>query len=33
MAGTLLGVLPVLALFCALQKDFIAGLASGAVKG
>jgi ABC-type glycerol-3-phosphate transport system permease component len=33
MAGTLLAVLPVLVLFFALQKDFIAGLASGAVKG
>jgi len=33
MAGTLLAVLPVLALFFALQRDFIAGLASGAVKG
>jgi ABC-type glycerol-3-phosphate transport system permease component len=33
MAGTLLAVLPVLILFFALQKDFIAGLTSGAVKG
>jgi multiple sugar transport system permease protein len=33
MAGTLLGVLPVAILFFVLQKDFIAGLASGAVKG
>ncbi len=33
MAGTLLSVLPVVALFFVLQKDFIAGLASGAVKG
>jgi ABC-type glycerol-3-phosphate transport system permease component len=33
MAGTLLAVLPVTLLFSALQKDFIAGLASGAVKG
>jgi multiple sugar transport system permease protein len=33
MAGTLLAVLPVLVLFFVLQKDFIAGLASGAVKG
>jgi ABC-type glycerol-3-phosphate transport system permease component len=33
MAGTLLAVLPVLILFFVLQKDFIAGLASGAVKG
>jgi ABC-type glycerol-3-phosphate transport system permease component len=33
MAGTLLSVLPVVVLFFVLQKDFIAGLASGAVKG
>jgi ABC-type glycerol-3-phosphate transport system permease component len=33
MAGTLLSILPVVVLFFALQKDFIAGLASGAVKG
>jgi ABC-type glycerol-3-phosphate transport system permease component len=33
MAGTLLAVLPVMALFLAMQKEFIAGLASGAVKG
>lgn len=33
MAGTLLSVLPVIVLFFVLQKDFIAGLASGAVKG
>jgi len=33
MAGTLLAILPVLILFFVLQKDFIAGLASGAVKG
>jgi ABC-type glycerol-3-phosphate transport system permease component len=33
MAGTLLAVLPVLVLFFALQKDFIAGLTSGAVRG
>ncbi|MGH7213483.1 MAG: carbohydrate ABC transporter permease [Tepidisphaeraceae bacterium] len=33
MAGTLLGVLPVIALFAALQRDFVGGLASGAVKG
>lgn len=32
MAGTLIGILPVAILFFALQKDFIAGLASGAVK-
>jgi ABC-type glycerol-3-phosphate transport system permease component len=33
MAGTLLAVLPVMVLFFVLQKDFIAGLVSGAVKG
>jgi ABC-type glycerol-3-phosphate transport system permease component len=33
MAGTLLAVLPVLALFFVLQRDFIAGLTGGAVKG
>ena len=33
MAATLLSVLPVVILFFALQKDFIAGLSSGAVKG
>ena len=33
MAGTLLGMLPVFVLFFALQKDFVVGLASGAVKG
>jgi len=33
MAGTLFSVLPVMLLFFALQKDFIAGLTSGAVKG
>jgi ABC-type glycerol-3-phosphate transport system permease component len=33
MAGTLIGILPVAILFFALQKDFISGLASGAVKG
>lgn len=33
MAGTLLSVLPVVALFFALQKEFVAGLTSGAVKG
>ena len=33
MAGTLLSILPVVALFFILQKDFIAGLASGAIKG
>jgi multiple sugar transport system permease protein len=33
MAGTLVAVVPVIVLFFVLQKDFIAGLASGAVKG
>ncbi len=33
MAGTLLSVLPVAVLFFALQKEFVAGLTSGAVKG
>lgn len=33
MAGTVLGILPIMVLFFALQKDFIAGLTSGAVKG
>ena len=33
MAGTLLSVLPVVILFIALQRDFVAGLASGAMKG
>ena len=33
MAGTLIAVLPVLVLFFVLQRDFIAGLAGGAVKG
>lgn len=33
MAGTLLSILPVIVLFVILQRDFIAGLASGAVKG
>ncbi len=33
MAGTLVGVLPVVLLFFVLQKDFISGLAAGAVKG
>jgi len=33
MAGTLVGIAPVVILFFILQKDFIAGLASGAVKG
>ena len=33
MAGTLVSVLPVLVLFFVLQRDFIAGLTRGAVKG
>jgi ABC-type glycerol-3-phosphate transport system permease component len=33
MAGTLLSILPVALLFFVLQRDFVAGLASGAVKG
>jgi len=33
MAGTLLSVAPVLVLFLILQREFIAGLTSGAVKG
>ncbi len=33
MAGTFLAVLPVMLLFFVLQRDFISGLASGAVKG
>lgn len=33
MAGTLLSIVPVVALFFAVQKDFVSGLASGAVKG
>jgi ABC-type glycerol-3-phosphate transport system permease component len=33
MAGTLLSILPVAALFFLLQKEFIAGLTSGALKG
>lgn len=33
MTGTFLSILPVALLFFILQKDFIAGLASGAVKG
>jgi ABC-type glycerol-3-phosphate transport system permease component len=32
MAGTLLSILPVVILFFALQRDFIAGLQSGALK-
>lgn len=33
MAGTLIAVTPVLVLFLMLQRDFIAGLTAGAVKG
>jgi ABC-type glycerol-3-phosphate transport system permease component len=33
MAGTLVAVAPVLVLFLLLQRDFIAGLTAGAVKG
>ena len=33
MAGTLGSIVPVLALFLLLQKEFIAGLTAGAVKG
>jgi ABC-type glycerol-3-phosphate transport system permease component len=33
MAGTLLAVMPVVILFLYLQKEFVAGLTSGAVKG
>jgi len=33
MAGTLVSILPVAVLFFVLQKDFIAGLTTGAVKG
>lgn len=33
MAGTLVGIAPVLVLFLMLQRDFIAGLTAGAVKG
>lgn len=33
MAGTLLSVLPVIFLFFLLQKEFISGLAAGAIKG
>jgi ABC-type maltose transport system permease subunit len=32
-AGTLLSVLPVIVLFLLLQKEFVAGLTAGAVKG
>ncbi|MGP1272469.1 MAG: carbohydrate ABC transporter permease [Phycisphaerales bacterium] len=33
MAGTLISILPVMALFLLLQKEFISGLTTGAVKG
>src|SRR5436190_344606 len=33
MCGTLIAVLPVVLLFAALQRDFVSGLAAGAVKG
>jgi len=33
MAGTLISVLPVVILFFVLQKEFVAGLTAGAVKG
>jgi ABC-type glycerol-3-phosphate transport system permease component len=33
MAGTLVAVLPVIILFLLLQKEFVAGLTAGAVKG
>jgi ABC-type glycerol-3-phosphate transport system permease component len=33
MAGTLASIVPVALLFLLLQKDFVAGLTSGAVKG
>lgn len=33
MAGTLLSILPVIGLFMLLQKEFVAGLTAGAVKG
>ncbi len=33
MAGTIVAILPVLILFLMLQKDFIAGLTAGSVKG
>lgn len=33
MAGTLVSILPVMALFLMLQREFISGLTSGAVKG
>lgn len=33
MAGTFLNILPVIVLFALLQKEFVAGLTAGAVKG
>ncbi len=33
MAGTVIGVIPVLILFLALQREFVSGLTSGALKG
>ena len=33
MAGTLVAILPVLALFLLLQREFVSGLTAGAVKG
>jgi ABC-type glycerol-3-phosphate transport system permease component len=33
MSGTLLSIVPVAILFFILQRDFISGLASGAIKG
>lgn len=33
MAGTVVSIVPVLVLFLALQKEFVSGLTSGAVKG
>lgn len=33
MAGTVVSILPVMVLFLLMQKDFVSGLAAGAVKG
>ncbi|MCB1863725.1 MAG: carbohydrate ABC transporter permease, partial [Gammaproteobacteria bacterium] len=33
MAGTLISIVPVMGLFLMLQREFIEGLSSGAVKG
>jgi ABC-type glycerol-3-phosphate transport system permease component len=33
MSGTLISIAPVMCLFLLLQKEFISGLTSGAVKG